>query len=73
MDLPAVPGFLWKLTANIAREKANMIHIFRDRLNLENSIKVSRVKLNLETRGHDHAKQVANKLKEAGYSVKQIV
>jgi hypothetical protein len=29
------------------------------------------VKLNLETRGHDHATELLRKLREAGYDVKQ--
>jgi threonine dehydratase len=57
----------------IAQEKANILHIFHDRLNLENPIQVSRVKLNLETRGHDHAKEVVAKLREAGYDIKQTL
>ena len=73
VDLLDVPGSLWKLMGIIAQEKANILHIFHDRLNLENPIQVSRVKLNLETRGHDHAKEVVNKLREAGYDVRQIL
>jgi threonine dehydratase len=73
VDLLDVPGSLWKLMGIIAKEKANILHIFHDRLNLENPIQVSRVKLNLETRGHDHAKEVTEKLKEAGYDVRQIL
>jgi len=73
VDLLDVPGSLWKLMGIIAREKANILHIFHDRLNLENPLQVSRVKLNLETRGHDHAKDILGKLREAGYSVKQTL
>jgi len=73
IDLLDVPGSLWRLMGIIAKEKANILHIFHDRLNLENPIQVSRVKLNLETRGHDHAKEILDKLKEAGYDVKQTL
>jgi threonine dehydratase len=73
VDLLDVPGSLWELMGIIAQEKANILHIFHDRLNLENPIQVSRVKLNLETRGHDHAKEVVAKLREAGYDIKQTV
>jgi threonine dehydratase len=73
VDLLDVPGSLWKLMGIIAREKANILHIFHDRLNLENPLQVSRVKLNLETRGRDHAKEVVAKLREAGYSIKQTL
>jgi threonine dehydratase len=71
VDLPDVPGSLWKLMGIIAREKANILHIFHDRLNLELPLQVSRVKLNLETRGHDHATEILDKLRESGYSIKQ--
>jgi len=72
VDLLDVPGSLWKLMGIIAQEKANILHIFHDRLNLENPIQVSRVKLNLETRGHDHAKEVVDKLREAGYDIRLV-
>ena len=72
-DLPDIPGSLWKLLGIVAREKANILHIFHDRLNLENPLQVSRVKLNLETRGHDHAQGVVAKLREAGYDIRQTL
>ncbi len=71
VDLLDVPGSLWKLMGIIAEEKANILHIFHDRFNLENPIQITRVKLNLETRGHDHATDLLTKLREAGYDVKQ--
>jgi len=71
VDLLDVPGSLWKLMGIIAQEKANVLHIFHDRLNLQNPLQVSRVKLNLETRGHDHAKELVAKLREAGYDIRQ--
>jgi len=49
------------------------VTILHDRLKLENHIGVTRVKLNLETRGHDHAKAVIQKLQEAGQDVRQIL
>jgi threonine dehydratase len=73
VDLLDVPGSLSELLGLIGHEKANILHIFHDRLNLENPIQISRVKLNLETRGHDHAKEVVNKLREAGYDIKQTL
>jgi hypothetical protein len=33
---------------------------------------ISHIKLTLETRGHDHAKEVIRKLSEARYDVRQI-
>jgi len=67
------PGSLWNLLGIIAREKANILQIFHNRLDLENPIQVSRVVLNLETRGHDHAKGVIDALGKAGYQVKRLL
>jgi len=67
-----VPGSLHGLLGVISREKANILHIYHDRLDLQNPIEVSRVILNLETRGHDHARELVDKLRHAGYPVKQI-
>ncbi|MCF8142928.1 MAG: threonine ammonia-lyase [Deltaproteobacteria bacterium] len=67
-----VPGSLHALLGIIAREKANILHIFHDRLDLQNPIEVSRVVLNLETRGHDHARDLVDKLRNSGYPVRQI-
>ncbi|MFH1349948.1 MAG: threonine ammonia-lyase [Pseudomonadota bacterium] len=73
VDLRDVPGSLWGLLGIIAAEKANILHIFHDRLAPDNPIAVSRVKLNLETRGPEHARDVLHKLKEAGYDVRRIL
>jgi threonine dehydratase len=73
VDLLDIPGSLWRLMGIIAHEKANILDISHDRLNLQNPLQVSRVKLSLETRGHDHAKEILDKLREAGYDVREIV
>ena len=73
VNLLDVPGSLWRLLGIIAEEKANILHILHDRLALDNPIGVSRVKLNLETRGHEHAEHVLNRLRETGYEVRQIL
>jgi len=72
VNLLDVPGSLWNLLGIIAKEKANILHILHDRLDPNNPIEVSRVRLNLETRGHDHAKEVVAEIKKAGYHVRQI-
>ncbi|HDZ91874.1 MAG: threonine ammonia-lyase [Deltaproteobacteria bacterium] len=71
VNLLDIPGSLRRLLDIIADEKANILHIFHDRLDLKNPINVSSVVLNLETRGHDHGREVVERLKEAGYRVKQ--
>ncbi|MBW1774522.1 MAG: threonine ammonia-lyase [Deltaproteobacteria bacterium] len=72
VDLLDMPGSLWKLLGIISREKANILHIFHDRLNLENPINVTQVELDLEIRGHDHADLIFEKLEDAGYGVRRI-
>ncbi|RJR39842.1 MAG: threonine ammonia-lyase [Desulfobacteraceae bacterium] len=69
VNLPDSPGSLWRLLGLVAEKKANILHIFHDRLNLANPIQVSRVTLSLETRGHDHAGEIVEALQGAGYDV----
>ena len=73
VDLLDMPGSLHKLLGIIAREKANILHIFHDRLNLENPITVSRVELDLEIRGHDHAELLFETLEAEGYWTRRIL
>jgi threonine dehydratase len=73
VNLLDVPGSLWSLLGIIAEERANILHIFHDRLALDNPIGVSRVKLNLETRGHEHAKEILDRLSQEGYRVRRIL
>jgi len=68
-----VPGSLWNLLGIIAAEKANILHIFHDRLAVDNPIGVSRVNLNLETRGPDHAGDILKRLIDSGYDVRRIL
>ncbi len=72
VNLLDVPGSLWNLLGIIAKEKANILHILHDRLDPHNPIEVSRVRLNLETRGHDHARAVVTEIEKAGYHIRQI-
>jgi threonine dehydratase len=73
VNLLDVPGSLWGLLGIIAEEKANILHIFHDRLAPDNPIGVSRVKLNLETRGREHAKDILGRLRQEGYKVRKIL
>jgi len=70
--LDDVPGALRSLLGVLSEKKANILHIFHDRLNLENPIQISRVRLDLEIRGHEHGKDLLTKLKEAGYGIRTI-
>ena len=72
VNLLDAPGSLSKLLGIIAGERANILHIYHDRLALDNPIQVSRVELNLETRGPDHAEEIFDTLHKAGYEVTEI-
>lgn len=64
-----IPGALSRLLSLIAALKANVLHIFHDRSGRDLPIQLSRVELELETRGPKHAEEVAQKLMEAGYNL----
>jgi threonine dehydratase len=65
--LDDVPGALAGLLAVIGRLKANVFHIHHDRTGRDLPVYLSRVDLELETRGPEHIREIARKLQEAGY------
>jgi len=65
------PGSLGRLTALLGEQGANILHLFHDRLARELPLDYTRVELNLETRGPDHAAAVLKALREAGYQVQE--
>ena len=67
--LDDVPGTLSSLLGLIADLKANVLHIHHDRSSGDLPIQLSRVELEIETRGHEHIGEIADKLREHGYSI----
>ena len=67
--LTDTPGSLAQLLALISGLKANVLHIYHDRLARDLPIDVTRVDLELETRGADHVEKIARKLNMAGYDM----
>lgn len=61
------PGSLAGLLNLVAKLNANVLHIYHDRNVRDNPIDVTRVELELETRGHDHALAVRQALEAKGY------
>lgn len=68
-----VPGALAELTSLVARNQANILHIFHERTARDVPLGFSRVILTLETRGSDHVRQVQKGLKDYGYEMKRLV
>ncbi len=67
--LDDVPGSLGTLLAVVARERANILHIFHDRLGLDLPMGRTRVEVSVETRGQDHIGALCGALTAAGFAV----
>jgi threonine dehydratase len=67
--LTDAPGSLAQLLALIAGLKANILHIYHDRRARNLPLYVTRVDLELETRGPEHVERIAEKLNMAGYEM----
>lgn len=67
--LDDTPGSLSRLLRHVARSKANVLNIVHDRNVLDMPINITRVELELETRGSNHVDLVKKNLAEAGYEL----
>jgi len=67
--LTDAPGSLVQLLALISHLKANILHVYHDRRARNLPLYVTRVDLELETRGPEHVEKIAHKLNMAGYEV----
>jgi threonine dehydratase len=67
--LADTPGSLAQLLALISGLKANVLHIYHNRYERDLPIYVTKVDLELETRGPDHVKKIAQKLNMEGYEM----
>jgi threonine dehydratase len=67
--LPDTPGSLAQLLILISELKANVLHIFHDRNARNLPIYVTRVDLDIETRGPEHIEDISRNLKAAGYAL----
>ncbi|MGV8073609.1 MAG: threonine ammonia-lyase [Syntrophobacteraceae bacterium] len=68
--LDDVPGTLSRLLAIIARKKANVLHIYHDRSGGDLPVHLTRVDLELETRGSGHIEEITEELQSSGYRMK---
>jgi len=69
VTLDDVPGSLVQLLTLIARLQANVLHIAHHRSEIGLPIWMSRVELDIETRGWEHIGAVRKALDEAGYGI----
>jgi threonine dehydratase len=67
--LSDVPGSLHRMLGTVAAMKANVLHIHHDRSGANLPIHLTRVMLEVETRGHDHTRDLSDALQQAGYQV----
>ena len=67
--LDDVPGALAQLLTLVAGLQANVLQIYHHRSEVNLPIYTSRVELELETRGWDHLNEIADALRQAGYSI----
>lgn len=69
VQIDDTPGSLARLLAVVARQKANVLHIFHDRNVMNVPIFVTSVSLELETRGTPHISEVFEEIQQAGYRI----
>jgi threonine dehydratase len=69
VGLEDTPGSLARLLALISGLKANVLHIFHDRNVRGLPLYVTRVDLEIETRGPEHSNQIFSELTQAGYQL----
>ena len=64
-----VPGALAQLIKVIADCRGNILHVYHDRLGRHLPVELSRVELEVETRGPNHIEEILNALKANDYEV----
>lgn len=72
IELPDVPGALGRLSTLLGKIRANVIHIFHDRLSKGLPLNKAIVEITLETRSFEHQEEIMNKLKEENYNPVQL-
>lgn len=70
--LEDVPGSLAGLLKIISQRQANVLHIYHDRSGRDLPTYVTRVELELETRGFEHTDEIVGGLQDAGYQVNPV-
>lgn len=66
------PGALQKLLSVVAAQRANVIHIYHDRVERNVPLSQAVVEISLETRDWLHTEEILANLRQAGYTVEMI-
>ena len=69
VQLRDVPGALANLIKVVADCRGNLLHVYHDRLGRNLPVELSRVELEVETRGSDHIEELLKTLSANGYEV----
>ena len=69
LQLDDTPGSLARLLTRVAQLNANVLHITHERNVKGFPIFVTRVELELETRGTTHSEKIIHELRDAGYII----
>jgi threonine dehydratase len=69
VQLRDVPGALADLLKVVADCRGNILHVFHDRLGRHLPVELSRVELEIETRGSNHHEEILRALSGSGYEV----
>lgn len=68
--LPDVPGQLVRTASIVAAQNANVVEVLHTRHATELPISEVELELHIETRGAEHGREVAQALRDAGYTVR---
>ena len=66
------PGALQRLLSIVAQQRANVIHIYHDRVERNVPLSQAIVEISLETRDWLHTEEILANLRQAGYTVEMI-
>jgi threonine dehydratase len=69
VQLKDVPGALADLLKVVANCRGNILHVSHDRLGRHLPVELTRVELEVETRGADHIEELLDALSKSGYEV----
>lgn len=72
IELPDTPGALGRLSTLLGDLRANVIHIYHDRLSKGLPLDKAIVEITLETRSFDHQKEIMNELEKLNYQPSQL-